>query len=356
MRDSSPSKPSHGAKSSKPPTRPPPPSIIGAKKTPQTQGVNRPLPELPSSKPSGMEATDEDYAEIDDETPITLSPEDVDGPGHFKHVKPVKSSPDLTPQLPTAKPRSHKPQPPAKPTVKPKPHADDKSSALQEEIQKKLLKQHLQKKRESVRQSMTEVSKPKEATATSSEQPRAEKPTKRQVLPHQQSSEEHKAVKPTKKHVLPHQQSSEEHKAVKPTKKQVLPHQHSSEASKPEKPAKKPHLLKHHPSYDEIPLNQEITVQPLPSIASATDSDIWVRVKYPSLTRKADGSLERRSISSGNLTMTSNSGSDYYSNLAELDIVPGSEGESGERKDSVKRSRSFSNHEKVVIKPITTNR
>ena len=204
------------------------------------------------------------------------------------------------------KPRPLRPTPHTKPVFKPKP-TDDKIGSVQEELQKQILKQHLQRKRESAKlESRGEATKPKKMTKPSDMPSKAEKKTEK---------------------------LSSHHLGV----------------------------LKHQPSYDEIPLNQEIAVEHLPNRQSAVDNDMWAKVKFPNVPVpfKLD-SIGRRSSSSGNLTMTSNSGSDYYSNLADLDITPGAEDTSEERAraraESIQRSRSFSNHERVFIKATNANR
>ncbi len=145
------------------------------------------------------------------------------------------------------------------------------------------------------------------------------------------------------------------------TKKITKPSETPSKAEKKTaKPSAHPlSVLKHQPSYDEIPLNQEISVEHLPNRQSAVDNDMWAKVKFPDVPVPLNSdSIGRRSSSSGNLTMTSNSGSDFYSNLADLDITPGAEGTSEEREraESIQRSRSFSNHERVFIKATNANR
>ena len=91
----------------------------------------------------------------------------------------------------------------------------------------------------------------------------------------------------------------------------------------------------HDPPYAEINPDHEIQLEPLPiQISSPTDSDMWVKVKYPDSLR-----LGKRSSSTSNLTnaMTSASGSDCYSNLAELAInvtTPSTPGSSGQSRHS----------------------
>lgn len=142
----------------------------------------------------------------------------------------------------------------------------------------------------------------------------------------------------------------------------------TKETSKPSEASvasKKPHpvgAFKHQPSYDEIPLNREISVEHLPNRKSAVDNDMWAKVKYPhnagaSPISKKNSSMGRHlSMSSGDLT--SNSGSDYYSNLADLDLGADGEGVEDVRGEGevVQRSRSFSEHERVVIKATNPNR
>jgi hypothetical protein len=92
------------------------------------------------------------------------------------------------------------------------------------------------------------------------------------------------------------------------------------------KPARKPaemkpkppvaHKLRSRTSYAEVDPDFEITVEPVSNRSSQPDADIWMRVKHRTMPKKMDGSV--KSSSSSNLT-----GSDYYSNLAELDLEGG---------------------------------
>ena len=114
---------------------------------------------------------------------------------------------------------------------------------------------------------------------------------------------------------------------------------------------------RHRPSYTEVDPDQEIRVEPLPARASATDNDMWVKVKYNTAGRPSQqDSLGRRSSSSSNLTntMTSASGSECYSNLAELMInvtAPSTPGSSGQRRHSFTEGDG-----KLIIKASAANR
>ena len=115
--------------------------------------------------------------------------------------------------------------------------------------------------------------------------------------------------------------------------------------------------LRHRPSYTEVDPDQEIRVEPVPARASATDNDMWVKVKYNTGSRAPlQDSLGRKSTSSSNLTntMTSASGSDCYSNLAELMInvtAPSTPGLSTQRRHSFTEG-----DEKMIIKASAANR
>ena len=114
---------------------------------------------------------------------------------------------------------------------------------------------------------------------------------------------------------------------------------------------------RHRPSYTEVDPDQEIRVEPVPIRMSATDNDMWVKVKYNTAGRQPNqDSLGRRSSSSSNLTntMTSASGSDCYSNLAELMInvtAPSTPGSSGQRRHSFTEGDG-----KLIIKASAANR
>ena len=114
---------------------------------------------------------------------------------------------------------------------------------------------------------------------------------------------------------------------------------------------------RHRPSYTEVDPDQEIRVEPLPIRMSATDNDMWVKVKYNTAGRPPhQDSLGRRSSSSSNLTntMTSASGSDCYSNLAELMLnvtAPSTPGSSGQRRHSFTEGDG-----KLIIKASAANR
>lgn len=93
-------------------------------------------------------------------------------------------------------------------------------------------------------------------------------------------------------------------------------------------------------SYDEIDPDQEICMERLPVQMSATDDDMWVKVKYKN--------LGRRSSSSSNLT-TIVSGSDGYSSLAELMI-------NGTTPSSQRRHSFTEGDERLIIKASSANR
>ena len=149
-------------------------------------------------------------------------------------------------------------------------------------------------------------------------------------------------------------------KSVSPFRGPLSP-QHPPRPKSPPKPEQQASAanakLRHRPSYTEVDPEQEIKVEPLPLRMSATDNDMWVKVKYNSRHLHQD-SLGRRSSSSSNLTNTMNSasGSDYYSNLAELNIDP--PGSSSTGGSSSQRRHSFTEGEenKLIIKASAANR
>ena len=116
----------------------------------------------------------------------------------------------------------------------------------------------------------------------------------------------------------------------------------------------------HRSSYTEIDPDQEICLEPLPIQMSAKDNDMWVRVKYKNIDGRLPhkNSLGRRPSSLSNLTntMTSVSGSDHYSNLADLVInvtAPlGTPGSSGQRRHSFTEG----DDKNLFIKASTANR
>lgn len=117
------------------------------------------------------------------------------------------------------------------------------------------------------------------------------------------------------------------------------------QANKPiQRPKPKGHKLRSRPSYAEVEPDFEITVEPVSNRVSQSDADnIWMRVKHPTMPRRVDGSI--KSSSSSNLTS-----SDYYSNLAELNLE-GNVGAASEGSgcDSLGRRRhSFSEGEDKV--------
>ncbi len=101
------------------------------------------------------------------------------------------------------------------------------------------------------------------------------------------------------------------------------------------------------PSYDEVTPNLPIVVEPVPprQSAGATD-DLWGKFKFQTMPSVRSESISRRSSSSSNLT--TGSSSEYYSNLADLQIGSAFVGET-------QRRHSFSGEEKIVIKG-TANR
>ena len=284
------------------PKRPPPP---GMKKPSLNQGGSRPTKPTPLRPPPPEIDEDVLYEVVaDDISPGSISPEHVDGHRPIIQIKPTKQSPEhipLTPQLYKATKPSNKPTPPSKPSVKPSQAKPTVASEDTSDVfQEELTKQLL-------------------------------------------------------KHHLKKKRDSVDPPQRKERKKTGSPKDGSP------KHGARPNL-RHRPSYTEVQPNQEIRVEPISARTSAVDNDMWVRVKFPTMPPKSD-SLGRRSSSSGNLTMNSNSGSDYYSNLAELDITPGAEGglTQGmvERKDSMlhQRSHSFSGgDEKLIIKATQANR
>ena len=133
--------------------------------------------------------------------------------------------------------------------------------------------------------------------------------------------------------------------------------QQQQQQQQPQAPSPTHAKSRHRPSYTEVDPDQEIRVEPLPARMSATDNDMWVKVKYNTAGRQPNqDSLGRRSSSSSNLTntMTSASGSDCYSNLAELMInvtAPSTPGSSGQRRHSFTEGDG-----KLIIKASATNR
>ena len=115
---------------------------------------------------------------------------------------------------------------------------------------------------------------------------------------------------------------------------------------------------RHRPSYAEIDPDQEIKVEPITPRLSATDNDMWVKVKYSSRHFHQD-SLGRRSSSSSNLTNTMNSasGSENYSNLAELTIdLPVASGSTSGSSSQRRHSFTGGDENMLVIKASAANR
>lgn len=135
------------------------------------------------------------------------------------------------------------------------------------------------------------------------------------------------------------------------------PKQPQQQQQQPQAPSPANAKPRHRPSYTEVDPDQEISVEPLPIRMSATDNDMWVKVKYNTAGRPPhQDSLGRRSSSSSNLTntMTSASGSDCYSNLAELMInvtASSTPGSSGQRRHSFTEGDG-----KLIIKASAANR
>lgn len=114
----------------------------------------------------------------------------------------------------------------------------------------------------------------------------------------------------------------------------------------------KGHKHRSRPSYAEVEPDFEIRVEPVPNRISQSDADNteWMRVKYPTMPKKG----ESRSSSSSNITS-----SDYYSNLAELQLEPSGGGATeGSGSDSMGRRRhSFSEgEERMIIRASTSSR
>lgn len=149
----------------------------------------------------------------------------------------------------------------------------------------------------------------------------------------------------------PKQKSQLSQVSPEPPKQQPPPPPPSSIAATNAKP-------RHRPSYAEIDPDQEIKVEPISPRLSATDNDMWVKVKYSSRHFHYD-SLGRRSSSSSNLTNTMNSasGSENYSNLAELtiDLPAGGGSTSG---SNTQRRHSFTGGDEnmLIIKASAANR
>lgn len=117
---------------------------------------------------------------------------------------------------------------------------------------------------------------------------------------------------------------------------------------KQEKPArafhvKKPQQRSKQPvSYDEVTPNRPIMIEPVPPRQSAGGlEDVWGKFKFQTMPSVRSDSMSRRSSSSSNLT--TGSSSEYYSNLADLQIGSAFVGET-------QRRHSFSGEEKIVIK------
>ena len=117
--------------------------------------------------------------------------------------------------------------------------------------------------------------------------------------------------------------------------------------------------LKHRPSYAEVDPDQEITVEEFEG--EGEEAALWGLVRYPvakkgkkvivtSVSTSAvtkEESMGKRSSSSSNLT-----GSDFYSNLMDLELEPTSQGylEPGKTDSLGKKSHSFSEGiDKIVI-------
>ncbi len=95
-------------------------------------------------------------------------------------------------------------------------------------------------------------------------------------------------------------------------------------------------------SYDEVTPNMPIVIEPVPPRQSAGGLDeVWGKFKFQTMPSVRADSLSRRSSSSSNLT--TGSSSEYYSNLADLQIGSAFVGET-------QRRHSFSGEEKIVIK------
>ena len=116
--------------------------------------------------------------------------------------------------------------------------------------------------------------------------------------------------------------------------------------------------LQHRPSYTEVDPDQEICVEPLPVQMSATDNDMWVKVKYKQLPHQ--DSLGRRSSSLSNLTNTMSQmsafGSDCYSNLAELMINVTAPLGTPESSDQRRHSFTEGDDNNLFIKASAANR
>jgi hypothetical protein len=128
----------------------------------------------------------------------------------------------------------------------------------------------------------------------------------------------------------------------------------------PQAPSSPNAKQKHSQSYVEIDPDLDIQPEPLPiQMSSTTDNDMWVKVKYNAADQRIQqpDNLRpgKRSSSMSNLTqmMTSASGSDYYSNLAELMInvtAPSTPGSSCQRRHSFTEGDG-----KLIIKASAAN-
>ncbi len=126
------------------------------------------------------------------------------------------------------------------------------------------------------------------------------------------------------------------------------------QGKKPVKPKPPPaYKLRHRPSYTEVEPDLEIRVEPISLRVSQAEGDnIWMRVKYPTMPKKGDSVSTRRSSDSSN-----QASSDYYSNLAELqlDVQLNSEGSGSESLG--RRRHSFSEgDDKLIIRASTASR
>ena len=355
-----------------PPARPPPPHLLRKQASADCimsdvhfgvshlrgggGGIPPPTlpPPRPPSEPSGLRTDDDyaDYTEVDDTSPISstdnspfhrpagVPPMQIkQQAGHAKkssldsdkilldvqaqsHALPTHSS-----QAKAIEHGSAKPIPPTKPTEHAqKPALASKPSDIAREHKKQELHQKYSKIREELirKQGHSDAPVSKGAANISGSSQAAGAGPVAKDRPAQRKKPEYKEN--VKAHVRP-------------------------------KPPKG-HKLRSRPSYAEVEPNFEITVEPVPNRVSQTDSDntMWMRVKYPTMPKKGE-SMGKRSSSSSNIT----SNSDYYSNLAELQLDPSSGGAGaleGSGTDSMGRRRhSFSEgEERMIIRASTGSR
>ena len=260
------------------PARPPPPSKsppLASNPPPQSKPV--PPPKIPVSE--GLD--DVDYAEIDEDEPVTPEATTAEP---FKMVRPET-------------PKQAKPEPMK--LVRPETPKQAKPEPM------KLVRPETPKQAKPEPMKLVRPETPKQAKPEpTKEATKLDKPEVRS-----------KPVKPTR----PPLEVVEQRSKVKKTK----------------------------PSYDEINIDQFIVLEALPSRESAQDNDMWMKFKFKTLPSPRPDSISHRSSSSSNLT--SGGSSEYYSNLADLQIGSAFIGET-------QRRHSFSSSDDMLVIKGTANR